>query len=111
MFCTGPPIIQSAEIVTCNSSSVTLTCVIKTGLPLYGFNQWRHFFNGKFIRTLNGSVDDMESVLEVETCSYQNAGEYICTAWNEYGGSMLVANKNISFIVYGRYTLWLFVHC
>lgn len=49
----------------------------------------------------------IESVLEFETCSYQDAGEYMCTAWNEYGGSIVDANKNISLIVHGMFTLLL----
>lgn len=79
-----------------------MSCTIKTGLPSYGFYLWRHFFNGEFIRTLNGSVHSMKSVLEVETCSYQDAGEYECTAWNKYGNTTFVSHKNISLIVYGR---------
>ncbi|CAG2217650.1 unnamed protein product [Mytilus edulis] len=93
------PIIQSTEIVTCNSSAVNLSCIIKTGLPLYGFNLWTHSVNGIQIRTLNGSMNMMngkESILEVETCSFQEAGEYTCNAWNTHGGTSLVVNKNIS---------------
>ncbi|CAG2225765.1 TTN [Mytilus edulis] len=67
------PIIQSTEIVTCNSSAVNLSCIIKTGLPSYGFNLWTH------------SVK-----------CYQEAGEYTCNAWNTHGETSLVVNKNIS---------------
>ncbi|CAC5393427.1 TTN [Mytilus coruscus] len=91
----GPPIIKSEETVTCNNSSVTLSCNIDTGLPVYGFNPWIHYFNGTFVRSLNGSVQEMKSILEVETCSYQNAGAYMCAAWNKYGDTTLVANKTI----------------
>ncbi|XP_071149230.1 uncharacterized protein [Mytilus edulis] len=90
------PIIQSTEIVTCNSSAVNLSCIIKTGLPSYGFNLWTHSVNGIHIRTLNGSMNGRESILEVETCSYQEAGEYTCNAWNAHGETSLVVNKNIS---------------
>ncbi|CAG2218517.1 unnamed protein product [Mytilus edulis] len=96
---TGPPIIKSDETVTCNNSSVTLSCNIETGLPVYGFNKWIHYFNGTIIRSLNGSVQEMKSILEDETCSYQNAGEYICAAWNKYGDTTLVANKTIVLLV------------
>ncbi|CAC5393433.1 unnamed protein product [Mytilus coruscus] len=96
---TGPPIIKSEETVTCNNSSVTLSCNINTGLPVYGFNPWIHYFNGTFIRRLNGSVQEMKSILEVETCSYQNAREYLCAAWNKYGDTALVANKTIVLVV------------
>ncbi|XP_052080246.1 sialoadhesin-like isoform X2 [Mytilus californianus] len=95
----GPPIIKSEETVTCNNASVTLSCTIKTVLPVYGFNPWIHYFNGAYIRRLNGSVLERKSILEVETCSYQNAGEYICTAWNKYGDTTLVANKTIDLVV------------
>ncbi|XP_071148690.1 neural cell adhesion molecule 1-like [Mytilus edulis] len=95
----GPPIIQSEETVTCNNSSVKLTCTINTGLPVYGFNPWIHYFNGTFIRSLNGSVQEINSILEVDTCSYQNAGEYICVAWNKYGDTALIANKTIVLVV------------
>ncbi|CAC5404483.1 unnamed protein product [Mytilus coruscus] len=96
----GPPIIKSEETITCNNSSVTLSCTINTGLPMYGFNPWIHYFNGTYIRSLNGSVKEMKSILEVETCSYQNAGEYMCAAWNKYGDTVLLANKTIDFVVY-----------
>lgn len=43
----------------------------------------------------------IESVLEL-TCSYQNTGEYTCTAWNEYGKTSLVKNKTISLSVDGK---------
>lgn len=104
---TGTLIIQSTEIVTCNSSAVNLSCIIKTGLPSYGFNLWTHSVNGIHIRTLNGSINGMESVLEVETCSYQEAGEYTCNAWNTHGETSLVVNKNISLQVNSRYTFLL----
>ncbi|XP_052080110.1 titin-like isoform X3 [Mytilus californianus] len=95
----GPPIIKSEETVTCNNSSVTLSCNIDTGLPVYGFNPWIHYFNGTIVRSLNGSVQEMKSTLEVETCSYQNAGAYMCAAWNKYGDTTLVANKTIVLVV------------
>lgn len=100
-YFTGSPTITSSESVKCNSSSVTLSCIIKTALPKYGFSPWIHSINGNYIRTLNGSMRGIESVLEL-TCSYQNTGEYTCTAWNEYGKTSLVKNKTISLSVDGK---------
>jgi hypothetical protein len=40
---------------------------------------WNHYFNGFHIRRLNGSDFGNYSILSLQFCDYQDAGEYICS--------------------------------
>ena len=40
---------------------------------------WNHYYKGVHIRRLNGSDFGNYSILSLEFCDYQDAGEYICS--------------------------------
>lgn len=102
----GKPIIDISKAATCESSStVTLNCVIDTGFPLYGFNNWKHSRHGTLIRHLEGEKMHTKSILKFNSCSHDDTGDYTCEAYNRYHGNTTCANKSVSLIVYGTYWL------
>lgn len=63
-----------------------------------------HFFQGLFIRSLNGEIQGNMSTLIIDSCSYQDAGEYSCIAWNELKRTRLYANKTVTLAVNSEYS-------
>lgn len=106
-FClclTGKPIVKTEKTIHCNSSSIaTLTCQIRTEQQAYGFHSWIHSFNGVRVRTLNGTTASKESILKIDSCRYDDAGEYTCIAWNMYDETKYTANASVNMIVYGAF--------
>ncbi|CAG2190908.1 unnamed protein product [Mytilus edulis] len=88
------PILTLKEEFCCNvTETVALICSVRGDLAIFGFEPWQHSLNGTYIRSLNGLNDKYVSLLLINTCSYQDAGEYTCIVWNKHTGETLVANK------------------
>lgn len=63
---------------------------------MFGFEGWIHSVDGKYIRSLRGITGKNNSVLVIDDCTYEDDGEYTCSAWNKNGESILWANKTSS---------------
>ncbi|CAC5385527.1 unnamed protein product [Mytilus coruscus] len=95
------PDLYLEELVSCNNSSLaTLSCFISTEMPIYGFTSWTHAYQGTLIRLLNGKMQGNHSILTIDSCSYEDTGDYTCIAWNEYNGNSVYANKTVTLFVY-----------
>ncbi|CAC5386898.1 unnamed protein product [Mytilus coruscus] len=90
----SPPIIQVSNTATCNQTTdAQLQCYLSGDLHYYGFGQWIHTINGKFIRKLNGTTHGNISTLFLQSCSYEDFGNYTCIAWNENNHHKYWSNK------------------
>ncbi|XP_076091736.1 uncharacterized protein LOC143063430 [Mytilus galloprovincialis] len=96
------PLLTLKEEFSCNiSESVTLVCSVRGDLAIFGFEPWRHSIDGTYIRSLKGSNDAYVSLLFINTCSYQDAGEYTCIVWNTHTGETFVGNTTTTLVVTG----------
>ncbi|XP_063399331.1 uncharacterized protein LOC134683950 [Mytilus trossulus] len=96
----SPPVIQGSNTAICNrTSDAQLQCHLSGDLHYYGFVQWIHTINGKFIRTLNGTTHGIVSTLLLPSCSYEDFGNYTCIAWNENNHHKYWSNKTTSLTV------------
>ncbi|XP_052066927.1 uncharacterized protein LOC127706386 isoform X2 [Mytilus californianus] len=90
----SPPIIQVRHSTVCNQTAdAYLQCILSGDLQYYGFSQWTHTVNGKFIRKLNGRNHGNTSSLLIQSCSYEDVGNYTCRAWNENNHKKYWSNK------------------
>lgn len=64
-------------------SSITLTCYMSGDLVQIGFSPWTHTVEGIFIRYLNGSLNGDKLSLLIAQCTFDDGGEYTCSAWNQ----------------------------
>lgn len=76
-----------------------LYCSLQTELKHFGFNVWRHYTRGIFIREVSGINFNKQSTLHLGFCSYQDAGEYECIGWTDHSGAKFYANKTVSLSV------------
>lgn len=90
---------------SCNStSSVAVICRNSDTETEYGFYDWTHTYDGVFIRTLPGIVDNGVSLLVFSKCSYQEYGDYTCRVWYDFGdGDKYEENKTTSLLVEGMH--------
>lgn len=99
----GPPIIQARHSMVCNhTADVYLQCILSGDLQFYGFSQWTHSVYGKFIRNLNGRNDGNTSTLLIQSCSYEDAGNYTCRAWNKNNHTNYWSNKTTILTINGK---------
>ncbi|CAC5387769.1 HMCN [Mytilus coruscus] len=90
----SPPIIQVSNTAICNrTADAQLQCYLSGDLHYYGFGQWIHTINGKYIRKLNGTTHGNISTLVLQSCSYEDFGNYTCIAWNENNHHKYWSNK------------------
>ncbi|CAG2207671.1 unnamed protein product [Mytilus edulis] len=90
----SPPIIQVSNATVCNQTSdVYLLCKLSGDLNHYGFSQWKHTVNGKFIRKLNGRTHGNISTLLIQSCSHEDVGHYTCIAWNKINRTKYWSNR------------------
>ncbi|XP_071156338.1 uncharacterized protein [Mytilus edulis] len=61
--------------------SVTLVCSLEGTPSEFEFIGWKHSFNGTFVRHLKGIKEGKFFFLLLNLCSYQDAGEYVCSLW------------------------------
>lgn len=86
-----------------NTESIVLSCSISGELIIFGFYPWVHSFGNHMIRSLSGNVTDNSSVLEIDSCSYEDNGEYTCKAWNKDSMEIITQNRTINVTVTGKY--------
>lgn len=93
-YFTDTPILSLNSEFYCNSSSnVALVCSVRGELGMFGFAQWIHTVDGKYIRALPGTTDTYISLLIINDCSFQDEGEYTCAVWNKDEDNLIWANQ------------------
>jgi len=60
-------------------NTATIRCIHEHNENMAVLFHWNHYFNGFHIRRLNGSNFGNYSILSLQFCDYQDAGEYICS--------------------------------
>jgi hypothetical protein len=61
------------------SNTATIRCIHEHNENIAVLFHWNHYLNGFHIRRLNGSDFGNDSILSLQFCDYQDAGEYICS--------------------------------
>lgn len=98
------PIIHLQTQFVCNSSEpAVLSCNVSGELSTFGFSGWIHSFDGTLLRQLDGNISDHTSFLEIKNCSFEDRGDYLCSAWNEDSTGVFLQNATTSLIVAGIY--------
>lgn len=95
--------------VFCNSTeSIILSCQISGEMSEFGFSSWEHRFHGTFIRSIPGNVTGNVLFLSIDSCNYEDNGEYICEAWNKAFQQLFRQSKSTTVIITGNYFINLF---
>lgn len=89
------------------NSTVNITCNVSGQFLKFGFAPWIHQVNGVFIRVLHGTLYDQKSVIQIESCNIEDAGDYLCRAWNEFYGERTWYTKQSTLVFKGI----LIIHC
>ena len=85
------------------SSVVILTCAVSGGESTdFEFLAWKQLLNGIHIRSLNGIVEGRMGILVIRTCSYQDAGEYVCNVAHNYTNEVRLMSKTSKLFVSGK---------
>ncbi|CAG2256932.1 unnamed protein product [Mytilus edulis] len=96
------PIVETVDNVFCNNTaSVILSCRISGEMSKFGFSQWEHRFHDTYIRSVTGNISGNVSFLAIDSCNYEDNGEYICEAWNQDSKQLFRRKSSISVIVTG----------
>lgn len=91
------PGIHILDTALCNSTEkINISCIIHTEETKYGFGSWIHSYRGTYLRSLKGQIHDKESILVIESCSFEDKGDYMCVVWNEYDGNTVYENDTLS---------------
>lgn len=110
---TETPILTLNSEFYCNSSStVALVCSVMGELGMFGFAQWIHTFDGKYIRSLHGTTNRYISLLIINDCSFEDGGQYTCAVWNKDGDKLLWANQTttLKFVCMSCFILYFLTH-
>lgn len=103
-FRLGPPNVQVKQSSVCNKTAdACLVCILSGDIHNYGFSQWIHTVNGKFVRKLNGRNHGNTSTLFIQSCSYEDGGTYICRGWNKNHHMKYWSNKTTILTVNGKF--------
>ena len=81
------------------SSAITLTCAVSGEWTDFEFLAWKQFLNGKYVRSLDGTVEGRNVLLVIRTCSYQDAGEYVCNVAHNYTNGVRLMSKTSKLFV------------
>jgi hypothetical protein len=84
------------------SRAVTLTCAVSGEWTDFEFLAWKQFLNGKYVRSLDGTVEGRNGLLVIRTCSYQDAGEYVCNVAHNYTKEIRLMSKTSKLFVEGK---------
>ncbi|VDI49108.1 Hypothetical predicted protein [Mytilus galloprovincialis] len=96
------PIVETVDKVFCNNTaSVILSCRISGEMSKFGFSQWEHRFHDTYIRSVTGNISGNVSFFAIDSCNYEDNGEYICEAWNQDSKQLFRRKSSISVIVTG----------
>ncbi|CAC5408228.1 unnamed protein product [Mytilus coruscus] len=96
------PIIHLQTQFVCNSSeSAVLSCNLSGELSTFGFSGWIHSSGGTLLRQLDGNISGKTSLLEIKNCSFDDRGDYLCSAWNEDYTDVFLQNATTSLFVAG----------
>ncbi|XP_063420080.1 uncharacterized protein LOC134705250 [Mytilus trossulus] len=76
-----PTLVMNSSFLCKGPESVTLVCSLEGTLAEFEFIGWKHSFNGTFIRQLKGIKEGKFFFLLLNPCSFQDAGEYVCSVW------------------------------
>lgn len=68
----------------------------------FGFYPWEHRFNGTYIRSIPGNVTGNVSFLTIDSCNYEDNGEYSCEAWNQVFQQLFRQKKSTTVIITGN---------
>ncbi|CAC5408250.1 TTN [Mytilus coruscus] len=96
------PILDTIDMVFCNNTeSVILSCRVSGEMSEFGFSPWVHRFHGTYIRSVAGNVTGNVSFLSIDSCNYEDNGEYICEAWNKDSQQIFRQKSSTRVIVKG----------
>lgn len=103
LYFAGSPIIQVSNQTVCDRTvNIQLLCIISGNLHHYGFSKWIHTINGNYLRKLNGRTRGNMSILLIDSCSFEDVGNYTCMAWNKNKNMEYWSNKSTTLTVNGK---------
>ena len=75
------------------SSAVTLTCAVSGEWTDFEFLAWKQILNGKYVRSLDGTVEGRNGLLVIRT------GEYVCNVAHNYTKEIRLMSKTSKLFV------------
>lgn len=91
------PIFSMEVVGNCTgSSNFTIHCKYSNSSHKHGFSPLVHLSNSIVIRNLTGDVQDNMSTFQIDNCSRENSGTYVCSGWSSVFGRVIKANKTTS---------------
>ncbi|VDI19592.1 Hypothetical predicted protein, partial [Mytilus galloprovincialis] len=97
------PILDTLENIYCNhTDSVILSCRVSGEMTELGFMPWEHKFHGTYIRSMTGNITGNVSFLSIDSCSYEDTGEYVCEAWNQDFLQIYHQKRSTNLIILGK---------
>lgn len=78
------------------SSNFTIHCKYSNSLHKHGFSPLVHLSNSIVIRNITGNVQDNMSTFQIDNCSREDSGTYVCSGWSNVFGRVIKANKTTS---------------
>lgn len=67
--------------------SVTLDCTILGDAFENGFDAWEYTTTSNTNIMLKGKIKERRSCLDINNCSLENAGQYVCNAWFRFNST------------------------
>ncbi|XP_052094659.1 uncharacterized protein LOC127730325 [Mytilus californianus] len=89
-----PTLIMNSSFLCKGPGSVTLVCSLEGTPAEFEFIDWKHSFNGTFVRYLKGINEGRFFFLLLNQCSYQDAGEYVCSVWYKVQKETVTVHKS-----------------
>ena len=72
-------------VACCTYETIQINCTLNPKQHRNWTFNWKHYWNGVFIRTLEYTITDNIAVLDLPFCDYTDNGEYTCTLHVEGG--------------------------
>lgn len=104
IFFAEAPILQVERSLICKQhDAIEIACNAIGGMSIVDFGLWTHLHGGYFIRYLQGFKDGNTSTIKLTNCSYEDEGDYFCSAWSSDHGISLWNNISSNVIIQGKY--------
>ena len=109
-FISVKPELITNERFTCNTTDlVRLSCYIPGNFQVFQFLQWQKHVNDQLIKNFTGQTKGNISVIELDKCSYEYAGQYTCAACITHKNKTYFINKTTEFKSVGKMYCVLFI--